>query len=141
MKDPKVRRCNYTSINNFLNNFESTELNCNIVVCSNNKTMVLWNAPVRFHGNEFKNDEIYYTFSVWWHEAERQTGDQISNDELPEAFDSRYISITAFGNSNSIQFFNSWKTELRCCIMPFCDDTTEQTLNVEEEYRNSFNHF
>ena len=140
MKDAKSRQRNYTSIHNFLNNFESTELNCNVVVHSNNKIMVLWNIPVRFHENEFKNDEVYYTFSVWWNEAECQTGDQISNDELPEAFDSRYIGITAFGNSNSIQFVNTWKTELRCSIMSYCDDTTEQTLKAEEEYRNSFNH-
>lgn len=140
MKSFKDRQRYYTSINNFLNNFESTELKCNIVVHSNNKTMILWNTPVRFHENEFKNDETYYTFSVWWNEAEKQTGDQICKNELPEAFDSRYITITVYRNIDRLYFSNSWRTVIRCCIIPYRDGTTEETLKVEEEYRKSFNY-
>lgn len=135
MSKPQARKHCYSLVKNFSGSYESNEISCDIVVESNRKVMVLWNTPVRFHEIPFKESENYYTISVWWNEAESQTGDAINDDELPKEFDSRYITFTSFGDNDAIHFANSWKTMIRCCIIHHSDNSRDKALKVSEEYK------
>ena len=135
MNKPKVRMRCYSTINNFINSSKRTELKCDVVVACNDKVMIFWNVPVIIHELTFKDDEKYFTLSVWWNEHEKCTGDLIANEELPDMFDSRFIKLTSIGDSEAIHFSNSWKTMLRCCFMIHQASNEESVESVANEYK------
>lgn len=135
MKTPQVRMRCYSTINNFINSSKRTELKCDVVVASDDKVMILWNVPVRIHELTFKGDENYFTLSVWWNEPKKCTGDMIANEELPDMFDSRFITPISFGDRGAIHFANTWKTMLRCCFMIHQDSNEESVESVANEYK------
>ena len=137
MHKPQVRQHCYYVINNFINSSKNHEPKCDVVVATNDNVMILWNVPVIFHELTFKNDENYFRFSVCWGESENRTGDLIADQELPDMFDSRFIALTSYGDSQTIDFSNSWRTMIRCSFLPHHHANTEKVLSIANEYKNS----
>ena len=136
MKNPQERKRCYYAINKIINSLKNREPKFDIVVSSNEKVMVLWNVPVIFHELTFKDDENYFAISVWWSESENCTGDLIADWELPDMFDSRFITLTSCGDSQTIDFSNSWITMIRCSFFVHQDANAEKVVNIANEYKN-----
>ena len=137
MHKPQARKHCYYVINNFINSSKKHELKCDVVVATNDNVMILWNVPVIFRELTFKDDENYFAISVLWSESENQTGDLIADQELPDMFDSRFIALTSYGDSQTIDFSNSWRTVLRCSFLLHQDANAEKVLSIANEYTNS----
>ena len=135
MHKPQARKHCYYVINNFINSSKKHELKCDVVVATNDNVMILWNVPVIFRELTFKDDENYFAISVLWSESENQTGDLIADQELPDMFDSRFIALTSYGDSQTIDFSNSWRTVLRCSFLLHQDANAEKVANITNEYK------
>lgn len=135
MNKPKTRKRCYDAINNFINFSKSHEIQCDIVLSSNEKVMILWNVPVKFQELLFKEDENFFDISVWWNESENRIGDLIPDDELPDTFDSRFLTPTSYGRSDIIDFSNSWKTMIRCSFVIHQDSNAVKVLSIADEYK------
>ncbi len=135
MNNPQVRKRYYYVINNFINSSKNHELKCDVVVASNKKVMVLWNVPVSFHELPYKEDENYFTIRISWSESENRTGDLIAEWELPNEFDSRFITLTSYGDSQVVDFSNSWRTMIRCSLLAHRDANANKVANITNEYK------